>query len=95
MEVFVSGVLAVIAGFLVIPVIVLCIEIVAAIALSIRPSVVPLRREKRRRVAVLLPAHNESMGLLPTVADIKSQLQPGERWLVVADNCTDDTAAVA
>ena len=95
MEAFVSGVLAVIAGFLAIPVIVLCIEIVAAIALSMRPSVVPLRRETRRRVAVLLPAHNESMGLLPTVADIKSQLQPGERLLVVADNCTDDTAAVA
>jgi cellulose synthase/poly-beta-1,6-N-acetylglucosamine synthase-like glycosyltransferase len=95
MEALVSGALTVVAGFISIPVIVICTEIVAAIALSTRPSVVPLRREGRRRVAVLLPAHNESVGLLPTVADIKSQLQPDERLLVVADNCTDDTAAIA
>ena len=34
-------------------------------------------------------------GLLPTLADIKAQLRAGDRLLVVADNCTDDTAAVA
>ena len=46
-------------------------------------------------LAVLIPAHNESSGLLPTLEDIKRQLRPGDRLLVVADNCTDDTAAVA
>lgn len=95
MEAVVSGALIIVAGFISIPVVVICIEVVAAMALSTPPSVVPLRREGRQRVAVLLPAHNESVGLLPTIADIKSQLQPGERLLVVADNCTDDTAAVA
>src|SRR5262249_4385721 len=49
----------------------------------------------RPRVAVLLPAHNEATGLLPTVGDIKAQLRPGDRLLVVADNCNDDTAAIA
>jgi cellulose synthase/poly-beta-1,6-N-acetylglucosamine synthase-like glycosyltransferase len=43
----------------------------------------------------LVPAHNESSGILPTVADVRRQLLPGDRLVVVADNCTDDTADVA
>jgi len=46
-------------------------------------------------LAVVVPAHNESTGLIPTISDIRSQLRPNDRLLVVADNCTDDTAAVA
>jgi glycosyltransferase involved in cell wall biosynthesis len=46
-------------------------------------------------VAVLVPAHDESSNCLSTIGDIKGQLRPGDRLLVVADNCTDDTAAVA
>ena len=55
----------------------------------------PSKADYRRRVAVLIPAHNESTSLLPTLADIKAQLHAGDRLLVVADNCSDDTAAVA
>ena len=33
--------------------------------------------------------------MLGTLDDIKAQLRSGDRLLVVADNCTDDTAAVA
>jgi cellulose synthase/poly-beta-1,6-N-acetylglucosamine synthase-like glycosyltransferase len=47
------------------------------------------------RVAVLVPAHNESIHILPTIECLLSQLLPGDRLLVVADNCTDDTAALA
>jgi cellulose synthase/poly-beta-1,6-N-acetylglucosamine synthase-like glycosyltransferase len=43
----------------------------------------------------LIPAHDESRGILPTLEDVRGQLRPGDRLLVVADNCTDDTAAVA
>jgi cellulose synthase/poly-beta-1,6-N-acetylglucosamine synthase-like glycosyltransferase len=42
-----------------------------------------------------VPAHNESSGLVPTLTDIQSQLRVGDRLLVVADNCTDDTADAA
>ena len=49
----------------------------------------------RPRIGVLVPAHNESENLLPTIADIKAQLAPGDRLLVLADNCCDDTASVA
>jgi cellulose synthase/poly-beta-1,6-N-acetylglucosamine synthase-like glycosyltransferase len=49
----------------------------------------------RPSIVVLVPAHNESRGLLPTLNDITAQLQRGDRLLVVADNCSDDTADVA
>jgi glycosyltransferase involved in cell wall biosynthesis len=44
---------------------------------------------------VILPAHNESIGIIPTIKDIKPQLAKSDRLIVVADNCSDDTAAVA
>jgi cellulose synthase/poly-beta-1,6-N-acetylglucosamine synthase-like glycosyltransferase len=44
---------------------------------------------------VLVPAHNEGVGILPTLHDIQAQLGPRDSILVVADNCTDDTAAIA
>jgi len=43
----------------------------------------------------LIPAHDEAKGILATLNDIKPQLRPTDRLLVVADNCTDDTAAIA
>lgn len=50
---------------------------------------------KRPRIAVLVPAHNESTGVLPTIRQILAQLSPEDRLVVIADNCSDDTAAVA
>jgi cellulose synthase/poly-beta-1,6-N-acetylglucosamine synthase-like glycosyltransferase len=46
------------------------------------------------RTVVLIPAHNEGAGILPTIRDIQAQLRPNDSILVVADNCTDDTAAI-
>jgi cellulose synthase/poly-beta-1,6-N-acetylglucosamine synthase-like glycosyltransferase len=86
--------LVLLTGLLAIPVTVLVVEIVAAILLpSNNPASEP--EHIRRRIAVLVPAHNESAGLRPTITDIKPQLRSGDRLLVVADNCSDDTAAVA
>jgi cellulose synthase/poly-beta-1,6-N-acetylglucosamine synthase-like glycosyltransferase len=45
--------------------------------------------------AVLVPAHNEGAGTLPTIGDVQAQLGPADRIVVVADNCDDDTAAIA
>ncbi|MFT3967647.1 MAG: glycosyltransferase, partial [Sphingobium sp.] len=45
--------------------------------------------------AVLMPAHDEAAGIGRAVADVLAQLRPCDRLLVVADNCTDDTAAIA
>lgn len=49
----------------------------------------------RPRVAVLIPAHNESSIIVATLNSIRPQLLEGDRLLVVADNCSDDTAAQA
>jgi cellulose synthase/poly-beta-1,6-N-acetylglucosamine synthase-like glycosyltransferase len=44
---------------------------------------------------VVVPAHNESSGLIATVKSVLGQNYPHVRCVVVADNCTDDTAEVA
>lgn len=56
-----------------------------------------LRREEGERpdVCVLIPAHNEESGLGATLASLLPTLQPSDRVLVIADNCTDSTSAVA
>jgi cellulose synthase/poly-beta-1,6-N-acetylglucosamine synthase-like glycosyltransferase len=82
------------SGMLAVPVAIFCLEIAAASLLR-RRKVVPPGNGARARVAVLVPAHNEESGLLRTLADIKAQLHDGDRLLVTADNCTDDTAAIA
>jgi glycosyltransferase involved in cell wall biosynthesis len=46
------------------------------------------------RTTVVIPAHNEGSGILPTIHDIQAQLGPSDSILLVADNCTDDTAAI-
>jgi cellulose synthase/poly-beta-1,6-N-acetylglucosamine synthase-like glycosyltransferase len=88
-----SVLLTILAGVFAIPTAVLCLEIVAGVIRSQSP--VPPNRTTRRRIAVLVPAHNEGTAIVPTLEDIKAQLRPGDRLLVVADNCTDDTVAVA
>ena len=47
------------------------------------------------RVVVLIPAHDEALGIAPTIDALKAIAGPDVRILVVADNCSDDTAAVA
>src|ERR1039458_5973497 len=90
-----SFLLATLACLLGIPVALLLFEVVAAIVLPARKYSQRSIQGPRPRVAVIIPAHNESVGLLPTVEDVKKQLRVGDRLLVVADNCTDDTAVVA
>lgn len=49
----------------------------------------------RPRAAVLIPAHDEQVSIVATITGIQAQLSPGDRMLVVADNCTDATAQLA
>lgn len=46
-------------------------------------------------VAVLIPAHNEAEGIVRTLRSVKASRGMSQRLVVVADNCDDDTAAVA
>lgn len=51
--------------------------------------------DARPRIAVVVPAHNETKMLARTLATVLPQLGEQDRLVVVADNCTDDTAEVA
>ena len=93
-ETLVDTVMALVAGLLAIPVCVFFVEIIAAIALRRKRKVYP-DGAIRGRICVLVPAHNEGKGLLTTLGDIQSQLRRDDRLVVVADNCTDETAAIA
>jgi cellulose synthase/poly-beta-1,6-N-acetylglucosamine synthase-like glycosyltransferase len=75
-----------------IPVAVLLVQALAALK---RTRVTSLPSEWRPSVAVLVPAHNEEKGIAATIAGIREQLRDGDRIFVVADNCTDETAAMA
>ncbi|QDG74814.1 glycosyltransferase family 2 protein [Labrenzia sp. PHM005] len=69
-----------------------CIEVLAAVFLPKRQIQCS---EARVPMVVLIPAHNEEAGLADTLKASQKGLYPGDRILVVADNCSDDTAAVA
>src|SRR5260221_14695349 len=89
-----SGALGAIGLLLIAPVLVLLTEMVAATLLPKRNS----QRQPnstRPSLAVLVPAHDEGASILPTLTDVLSQIGPPDRLLVVADNCSDDTASVA
>jgi cellulose synthase/poly-beta-1,6-N-acetylglucosamine synthase-like glycosyltransferase len=49
------------------------------------------------RVAIVVPAHQESNGVLRTLHSLRRETAgcPHTRIVVVADNCSDDTATVA
>lgn len=74
------------------PLLLLCAQLLASL---------PPRRQRapwsphRPPLAVLVPAHNEAAGILVTLRAIQRQLTPADRLIVVADNCSDDTAALA
>src|ERR1700722_19945752 len=97
MEALATTFLTIAAALLALPVAVLLVEIIPAAASRQRDVTVPANpfHKERPRTAVVIPAHNESGGLVATLQDIKQQLRPDDRLLVVADNCTDETAAVA
>ena len=47
------------------------------------------------KIAVLIPAHNEALTIERTLASVLPQIGSGDRIVVVADNCTDNTANLA
>jgi cellulose synthase/poly-beta-1,6-N-acetylglucosamine synthase-like glycosyltransferase len=72
----------------------------AWLTIEVAAALLPVRRlaqavDDRPRVAVLVPAHNEEGGIALTLQQIRDHLHRDDRLLVVADNCTDGTTAVA
>ncbi len=74
------------------PITILAVETFSAIALN-HKSCPPAG--KKPRITVIIPAHNEEAVIASTITSIFPQLAQTDRLLVVADNCSDATAAVA
>ena len=77
---------------LMIPVSILLLQILAAIlggtsGMSAKKHAPP--------VAVLMPAHNEALVITAPVQAILAQLKQPDQLVVVADNCSDETASIA
>lgn len=74
---------------------VLFLALIVKGALGYKTSV--RRNSKAPRFTLLVPAHNEELGIAATVGSLQALDYPREnfRILVIADNCSDQTAAVA
>lgn len=99
MHIMLSGILDVAGVALLVPALILLIETAAAL--------VPDRRQRRNesvsaahdgalpRIAILIPAHDEGAQIQETVRALAAEVPAGGRLIVIADNCSDDTAARA
>ena len=79
-----------------------CATVVAAaylLILTLLSGRLPLPPASARQVKfdVVVPAHDESAVIARTIESLRTIEWPAERWrlIVVADNCSDDTAQVA
>ena len=86
-----DGIMLAVPALLFIPVFWLLVQVVFALP---RWKPRPVLQQQRPRTAILVPAHNEASGILNTLNSLVPQLVPGDRLLVVADNCTDETAHI-
>ena len=84
--------LGLVAVAILLPSVVLFAQVLLA-CLPARPQ--PAASARRPRVAVLVPAHNEASIITSTLASVGAQMRVHDRLLVVADNCSDDTAQLA
>jgi cellulose synthase/poly-beta-1,6-N-acetylglucosamine synthase-like glycosyltransferase len=94
MLMFLSILSTAIALVLLVPTLVFFLEVVAGCFFPPHETMF-IGDRRSGRIVILIPAHNESVGLRPTLEDVKQQLRPEDRVVVIADNCNDDTATVA
>ncbi|QTN26849.1 glycosyltransferase family 2 protein [Rhodoferax sp. AJA081-3] len=93
----VTVLLGVLAALLLIPCGVLCVQTLSALLLRRQLAAVhkpPAAVSDLPDVCLLMPAHNEASGIATVLRVLLPQLGPHTRLLVVADNCTDSTAAI-
>lgn len=83
---------------------VLCVCVTALVAVLALECLLGAKRQssliiphetKRPGFTVLMPAHDEARGIAASIQAVTAQLQASDTLLVVADNCSDDTASVA
>lgn len=90
---FVELPLLLVSVFFAVPAAVLLVECLLAILPD--ASRAQQHSNKPIRTLVLVPAHNEADGLLDVLRKLKQQCRSSDELVVIADNCSDDTAAIA
>jgi cellulose synthase/poly-beta-1,6-N-acetylglucosamine synthase-like glycosyltransferase len=88
LEILLSG----FALVLLVPVMVLFVEVLFAMPRSTEAAV---QEAEHRRLTVVMPAHNEASIIASTLRSLLLHLTNSDRLVVVADNCSDQTAAIA
>jgi cellulose synthase/poly-beta-1,6-N-acetylglucosamine synthase-like glycosyltransferase len=78
------------------PAVLAAVYLLLLTTLSATPKPPPASAQ-RTHFDVIVPAHNEASNIARTVESLRALAWPADRYriLVVADNCTDDTAAAA
>lgn len=59
------------------------------------PAADPGPNENRGKLAVLIPAHNEQRSIQTAIECVQRQTAVGDRIVVIADNCDDQTEQIA
>src|SRR6202522_3619039 len=88
---FVEIFLDVAALALLVPVVILFSEVVLAVT---GVGYAATGQGERRPLAILIPAHNEASTIAGALRSLTPQLAASDRLIVVADNCSDETASV-
>ncbi len=83
--------LLIITGLLAIPSFVFFAECMAALL----PEKTRSSEGEDPTTVILVPAHDEAAGISLTLESLKKACGPKQRIVVIADNCSDDTAALA
>lgn len=75
-----------------VPLAVLLVELTAGL---LSPAVRHGAMTAPASAAILMPAHDEAQGIAQTIAALSPALGANIRLVVIADNCSDDTATIA
>jgi cellulose synthase/poly-beta-1,6-N-acetylglucosamine synthase-like glycosyltransferase len=91
-----TSLVVVLLSLLAIPLVVMCayLFVMALVAMVNRKRPVPTQATAKFRFDIIVPAHNEELGIGSTVANLQhvDYPDPLRRIIVIADNCSDATA---
>lgn len=93
MQLFAVALVWILALLVLFPAVVFCLECLLALLPGVKYRY--SWEGPRPDVAILIPAHNEADTIARTLEFALAHLTPADRLLVVADNCSDDTAEIA
>lgn len=86
---------ALVGGGVLLAVPVLTFSLECALGALGRPGRIGMVRPEGKKAVIVIPAHNEELGIGQTLKSLLREVHSSDSILVVADNCTDGTASLA